>query len=915
MADTDVKFNTQAFLTSYLKEIITIGNQSNLFNYKNVETIDTSQISMSEIIALLTGKSESLSLTKLETYQYDSLIPKVRLFRVNEDNSEYEFIFPKDTQFNSINVLEDNFITGNNSGIKSINWILAGTNPVSAEKTVEVKIEFYFDSINSFSGGSFDKMLKFWNSSNPNLLQSPFDNKVSKTTTNYWSLIYHPKLKDTPDKYKSPLFRIKAIVGWEQIDPNIINEIFQNRKEISKDILNSDLVMYLNLVAHQFQFNEDGSIKLTANYIASLENSISSKPFDILFGLKEQLNALGNKTLFQLGGGTAQITATGGNNLAASLVGRAVQSDQVSEWANNLTVEESKRRLQFLKYLQTNKNNLTELNNAFICKGITFDLNFESSIIDTSVQSSIEQYNQLLDNFERIFDIESVRIKNEFYSKLIRKLSVPTQRQEDSKFFLLFIGNQDTKDWISWKNGILPSKPKIVEPGDFYYSSGGNNLESELLRVLSLESDLQQQAFDTSSEEALKNKQIAFTTIGHIVDAAFEIALENNPQDPDIYRNKIVFSNFSPEIDLLSDNKINLLSLASIPISADFLIKFLIENLYSKLFEEYSIFQLLKDLMAKVIEPALESRQIKNEDVNKYSNTSIASVLIPLGNTQTLTSTLGSRHPLSNFHIPSTTTINLAGKKKSDLERFYLSESNKTKNLVHYNYFIIYDKFLKDWSGTANKIEDEKRGIYHYTVGQDYGLVKAINFKRIDQPFLKESKSVGKKTVYLGQFRDLYNADLKMIGNNIYHPGMMLLIKPSLEFGNPIGSNVNPTFSQITGVGGYYSVIRVTSEITQDSYTTSLDCVFHSNTSQGLKSEQPTEGSACNDNATKVLQEAGFIAEDLSSVNVEFLDQLSSTLTEAQRQAQELAQLEAEEKARVEAAARVGSLGGGRAVK
>jgi hypothetical protein len=293
--------------------------------------------------------------------------------------------------------------------------------------------------------------------------------------------------------------------------------------------------------------------------------------------------------------------------------------------------------------------------------------------------------------------------------------------------------------------------------------------------------------------------------------------------------------------------------------------------------------------MAKVIEPALESREIKNEDVNKYSNTSIASVLIPLGNTQTLTSTLGSRHPLSNFHIPSTTTINLAGKKKSDLERFYLSESNKTKNLVHYNYFIIYDKFLKDWSGTANKIEDEKRGIYHYTVGQDYGLVKAINFKRIDQPFLKESKSVGKKTVYLGQFRDLYNADLKMIGNNIYHPGMMLLIKPSLEFGNPIGSNVNPTFSQITGVGGYYSVIRVTSEITQDSYTTSLDCVFHSNTSQGLKSEQPTEGSGCNDNATKVLQEAGFIAEDLSSVNVEFLDQLSSTLTEAQKQAQEAA--------------------------
>ena len=109
-------------------------------------------------------------------------------------------------------------------------------------------------------------------------------------------------------------------------------------------------------------------------------------------------------------------------------------------------------------------------------------------------------------------------------------------------------------------------------------------------------------------------------------------------------------------------------------------------------------------------------------------------------------------------------------------------------------------------------------------------MIKSINFTKIDQPFLKESKSVGKKTIYLGQFRDLYNASIKMIGNNLFHPGMILFIKPTIEFGKVISNNpAKPTFAQLTGVGGYYTVIKVDSSITDESYTTNLTCVFHSN--------------------------------------------------------------------------------------
>ena len=89
----DVKFNNQAYLTSYLDEII----ESTEPNYIHINTLDTSKKSFPEIVALLTGKTEVPNLSKLKTFQYSALVPKIRLFRVNaQDDSEYQFIFNKD---------------------------------------------------------------------------------------------------------------------------------------------------------------------------------------------------------------------------------------------------------------------------------------------------------------------------------------------------------------------------------------------------------------------------------------------------------------------------------------------------------------------------------------------------------------------------------------------------------------------------------------------------------------------------------------------------------------------------------------------------------------------------------------------------------------------------------------------------
>lgn len=940
----DVKFNNQAYLTSYLDEII----ESTEPNYIHINTLDTSKKSFPEIVALLTGKTEVPNLSKLKTFQYSALVPKIRLFRVNaQDDSEYQFVFNKDYKYN---VLDDNYLVGNNCGIKSINWILAGTNPVSAEKTIEVKIEFYFDSINAFSGGSYDEMLKLWNSKTPNLLNTQFDNPTAKQTTNYWSLIYHPGV--APDSYEGSLFRIKAIVGWEQIDTNIINEIFKDKLNLNEELYDSDLVMYLNLIQHNFNFNEDGTIRLTANYIASIENTFSSKRFDLLKGLKESINKLTDYTYQSLVGDpfinlvTGTPSATGEELLTYNPNER---SQQIGEALFNetgttdyLSYSQIERKIRFLTYLN-NGGTLDKLKQELKNCSSPVDLTDltgipEGTNFNGRLQDQISLYEGRLQTLRTAIDENATKIKSVYYSKLIDKII--EQQTDDAdlisrSFYAVQLDAASVASWLDWKNGIKQDKPaflaKVTKADEGAVDGTLKDLEppkeegltlgkaakfvvSGLVAGLGFAGTAAASYFNLNEttedvikqEETISSKIILFTTIGHIVDAAYKVIDENLPKNgldrKEFERNKIVFSTFASS--LIDPNNPKIKSLASIPISINNLTKFLDEIMYKRGVTELSLYNFIKELTIKVAEPALESREVRREEANKYASTSISNTIITLGSYDP------SEHPLDDYVIEilrdppnllrglgtspfsgplkklgSEKRIDLSLTEKSDLADLFLTRSNLkvgSRNLFPFNYYIFYDRFNKDFAGNESLVDDEKRGIYHYTLAQDYGLVKSINFKKIDQPFLKESKSVGKKTIYLGQFRDLYNAEVKMIGNNIYHPGMILFIKPNVEFGKVISNDPNaPTFAQITGVGGYYSVIKVTSEITDEAYTTTLDCVFHSN--DGLQ-PQEAENKACNFNE---LEKAGLYNSGVATSPSTFLlKQLKEVTTEIEEEKQ-----------------------------
>lgn len=126
----------------------------------------------------------------------------------------------------------------------------------------------------------------------------------------------------------------------------------------------------------------------------------------------------------------------------------------------------------------------------------------------------------------------------------------------------------------------------------------------------------------------------------------------------------------------------------------------------------------------------------------------------------------------------------------------------------------------------ADKTEDEKMGIYHFNLGQDKGLIKSIKFEVDKDSILRTVRIVDAQDSdnNLSQIRDIYNANVSMIGNPLFRPGMIVYIDPTLPGYSPVDPNSKALIRNI-GMGGYYMILNINHSISNGEYKTDLTTV------------------------------------------------------------------------------------------
>jgi len=231
-------------------------------------------------------KSDINIFTQITPDLVSALSPKIRLFKVFSDAygagvNELEFPFEN---FNTVGVDGKSYMAspldkGHGVGIKSFSFSFDGTTPATARKDIKAELTLYFqnfqDLIKKRKFGKDYPEFRYIE-----LLLLPFSTPDARH----------------PNDYRPEFYRIRADVGWnERVDPafkQILakrcakDPLFKNIKEPLKSFNNAlgkiNKSFYLNMIDHDLDIKNDGTVEIKITYAAYVESAMKSSSLDAL---------------------------------------------------------------------------------------------------------------------------------------------------------------------------------------------------------------------------------------------------------------------------------------------------------------------------------------------------------------------------------------------------------------------------------------------------------------------------------------------------------------------------------------------------------------------------------------------------------------------------------------------------------
>jgi len=151
---------------------------------------------------------------------------------------------------------------------------------------------------------------------------------------------------------------------------------------------------------------------------------------------------------------------------------------------------------------------------------------------------------------------------------------------------------------------------------------------------------------------------------------------------------------------------------------------------------------------------------------------------------------------------------------------------------------------------------DEERGTYHFQIGSNRGLLKNVKFNKTDMAYLREARFYNQGNYGLLQLGAVYNVELELFGNTLFYPGMEIFIDPRGFGGTDWDPTSTRTVANALGIGGYHIITKVTSEIAPDGFSTSISALWQHS---GAPSDRANSinGNTSNEPVAAPIEQAG----------------------------------------------------------
>lgn len=693
-------------------------------------------------------------------------------------------------------------------GIKSFNYEYRGTNPAEINTNIHASLNIFFQS-------PADLLEPITITENdPRFRKKPDGVNLKDVNFSYVDLINQQArttIENGIQTVNNKYYRLKIECGYADINKNILTDVLQSAgktldevEQIYRAIQSTKVILFLSPYRYDLAFQDDGSVELKIDFNASVDVMLSSDSADI-FKLTNESKALDEKIkIFE-----------DFLNLKELATDATEQQESVKCFDKN----------SYLKALEKLKNYGSANNKPDLANAKTEDLLKEMSMLRK------QAYNGLFSIFlgkNSIHSGESEEfIEPKIYNTTFNPSFLGATTDDDKEKVkaraeaLARGGNLIKKvEIISASNEELipPPEPNEDPKASQADAAAKTNAQKEIKRI------------DAEIKQGIYN--VKFVFLGDILDIALNILNDITPieDSPKIVLGTIPivipsFDGTDPETAIktnafLSGREINP-NLADIPISLNLFREFLLENIVKQQKTRYPVIQFIKDIISQLIYPAIQPKVFGNPSAINSSVRFSTSYL-------SFSTDTSSDDPISGLPLQKRNYLpQIDGERLSKLKDF----KNKIFNIsngpiLNYVFLTCSSRFPKYLAGNfeneaAREDNDLKNGVLNFRMGTDTGIVKKIAFERLNVPYQREMlmRQEGKTTTT--PIKQFYNANVEMFGNNIFRPGDYIYIHPNYMYNKKVID-----LTDKLGLGGYYLVLDVSTNISEGSYDTKLRCVF-----------------------------------------------------------------------------------------
>lgn len=805
----------------------------------------------------------------LTSAQQAMLYPKIRLFKVEYqldpktgqvilpfvEKDKKEIVFDKAVTSKELSILRDRGGNLGSAGIESFDWALKGVNPAEIDSNIEASLKIYFNNIGVFAERIRDmRTPTLVGHLNAITSPTPGSSVARLKTAHFMDLITFAPPTTTraalpcQELYEPEFFEVLAEVGWEVADGAA--KVF-SEQQISY-IEKQTVKLYLTLSEHKFDFKEDGTATLTANYRA--RHTMSDAKHDILNPTREITIAAANVQAAKdaAAGTSSTTTATekiveeeenlndllkkNYRNIIDSLLKNMYRAEVPTELTLNTVFTTLKKGKAKTKSTLTFPQLMELLQQPDLLE-FTLTPGGDKQLLSDRLMEAINEINA---GVKRGVKVHAATDPNE-----LEKLRDKTLDADDSIADDAGVGTLQQGDFTGRAQlDRGPSQNSYSRPSQIYFFYLGDILET-LLETIPIASDIGSKKFAvvlTDFEYLDLFKLLGSVTKGS--KGSLQVAARASSFD---------FSQLKCKESTLSRAQLkkfySVTNMANIPVEASAFLDFFTDKIVSQNKQNYYLNSFLADMFTSLIKPMLGNSStlgipnnqpaLINLDVPAVDNTKTVMFMEnnKLGiNLPRSTSAARIRSRVSIPHASPTEYtyvaeiqdyLNLASPKPGPNADAPFLEQNPDPNQPNNVATVKVLGINNGVGGLEGSYEENiKENIANFVVGLDRGLIKAVKFERVDQPYLRESRVAQDKSFGVGQLRELYHANLTLYGNNILKPGQMIYIEPNrFIFGRPTEES---SVSRVLGLGGYHLVVDVSHAISSEGWETSVKALHMS---------------------------------------------------------------------------------------